>query len=213
MVAPTPEPLTADLAALPWALGADGVMGPFRPEGGNPGGSSLARDQSGRAGSPGSASHTHRAPRDPAVSAPAGGRLRRYRDAHTAFVVCSAVSGHQECAAGGVGSVTAVEGYGASLRSASLPMRGGFWTCITQRNISGKARAAWLDGRTTQARRWFGWARHRLRHGKPDGVLADLAEALEVEGLPATARDPLAPVYAYYESPCNSRASESTKRQ
>ena len=22
--------------------------------------------------------------------------------------------------------------------------------------------AAWLDGRTTQARRWFGWARHRL---------------------------------------------------
>lgn len=37
--------------------------------------------------------------------------------------------------------------------------------------------AAWLDGRTTQARRWFGWARHRLRHGQPDGVLADLAEA------------------------------------
>ena len=36
--------------------------------------------------------------------------------------------------------------------------------------------AAWLDGRTTQARRWFGWARPRLRHGQPDGVLADLAE-------------------------------------
>ena len=28
-----------------------------------------------------------------------------------------------------------------------------------------KGAAAWLDGRTTQARRWFGWARHRLRHG------------------------------------------------
>ena len=40
-----------------------------------------------------------------------------------------------------------------------------------------KGAAAWLDGRTTQARRWFGWARHRLRHGHPDGVLADLAEA------------------------------------
>jgi hypothetical protein len=34
--APTPEPLAAELAALPLALGADGVMGPFRPEGGNP---------------------------------------------------------------------------------------------------------------------------------------------------------------------------------
>jgi hypothetical protein len=48
--------------------------------------------------------------------------------------------------------------------------------------------AAWLDGRTTQARRWFAWARHRLRHARPDGVLADLAEALTVEGLPDTAR-------------------------
>ena len=54
-----------------------------------------------------------------------------------------------------------------------------------------KGAAAWLDGRTTQARRWCGWARHRLRHGQPDGVLADLVEALEVEGLPASARDTL----------------------
>ena len=62
-----------------------------------------------------------------------------------------------------------------------------------------KSAAAWLDGRTTQARRWFGWARHRLRHGNPDGVLADLADALEVEGLPDTARDTLRTVYAYLE--------------
>ena len=33
---PTPEPLAADLAALPLALGADGGMVPLRPEGGNP---------------------------------------------------------------------------------------------------------------------------------------------------------------------------------
>ena len=51
--------------------------------------------------------------------------------------------------------------------------------------------AAWLDGRTPRARRWFGWARHRLRHGQPDGVLADLVEALAVEGLPDSARDTL----------------------
>jgi hypothetical protein len=62
-----------------------------------------------------------------------------------------------------------------------------------------KSAAAWLDGRPTQARRWFTWARHRLRHGQPDGVLADVAEALAVEGLPATARTTLTTVYAYLE--------------
>jgi hypothetical protein len=62
-----------------------------------------------------------------------------------------------------------------------------------------KSAAAWLDGRTTQARRWCTWARHRLRHGHPDGVLGDLAEALEVEGLPDTARETLMTVYAYLE--------------
>ena len=62
-----------------------------------------------------------------------------------------------------------------------------------------KAAAAWLDGRPPQARRWFTWARHRLRHGMPDGVLADLADALDVEGLPATARDTLTTVYTDLE--------------
>jgi len=62
-----------------------------------------------------------------------------------------------------------------------------------------KGAAAWLDGRTTQARRWFSWARHRLRHGKPDGILADLVEALEVEGLPDSTRETLTALYAYLE--------------
>ena len=62
-----------------------------------------------------------------------------------------------------------------------------------------KRAAAWLDGRTTQARRWCGWARPRLRYGNPDGGLADVADALEVEGLPDTARDTLRTGYAYLE--------------
>ena len=37
---PTPEPLTAVQVALPLALGADGVMVPFRPEPGRRGGRS-----------------------------------------------------------------------------------------------------------------------------------------------------------------------------
>ena len=62
-----------------------------------------------------------------------------------------------------------------------------------------KGAAAWLDGRPPQARRWCGWARHRLRHGMPDGVLADLADALDVEGLPETAWETLRTVYAYLQ--------------
>src|SRR4029450_6141883 len=33
---PPEEPLAAEVAAMPLALGADGVMVPFRPEGGDP---------------------------------------------------------------------------------------------------------------------------------------------------------------------------------
>jgi hypothetical protein len=40
---------------------------------------------------------------------------------------------------------------------------------------------------------------HAIACGKADGVLADLLEALEVEGLPDTARDTLTTVYAYLE--------------
>jgi hypothetical protein len=59
-----------------------------------------------------------------------------------------------------------------------------------------KGAAAWRDGRNTKARRWCGWARHRLRHGHPDGVLADRAKALEVQGVPGTARDTVLTVSA-----------------
>jgi hypothetical protein len=62
-----------------------------------------------------------------------------------------------------------------------------------------KGAAAWLDGRPTPARRWFGWARHRWRQGQPDGGLADLVEALEGEGLPASARETLTALDAYLE--------------
>jgi hypothetical protein len=62
-----------------------------------------------------------------------------------------------------------------------------------------KGAAAGLDGRTTRARRWLGWARHRLRHGQPDGGGADLVEAVAVESLPASARETLTALDAYLE--------------
>jgi hypothetical protein len=44
-----------------------------------------------------------------------------------------------------------------------------------------------------------GWARHRLRPGHAAGGLADLAAALDVEGLPETAPETLRTVYTYLE--------------
>jgi hypothetical protein len=70
----------------------------------------------------------------------------------------------------------------------------GLWDVYPAAQHLWKSAAAWLDGRTTKAQRWFSWARHRRRHGHPDGVLADLAEALDVEGLPNTARHTLTTV-------------------
>jgi hypothetical protein len=60
-----------------------------------------------------------------------------------------------------------------------------------------KGASAWLDGRTQQSRQWFGWARHRLRHGHQDDVLGDLAEALGIETLPKETRETLEKVHAY----------------
>src|SRR5437870_2951476 len=107
---PTPEALVAELAAAPLVLGADGVMVPFRPTGGQP-----------------------------------TGKTRWHE------------------------------------------VKVGVLARLGQRTRTGKAR------------RWFGWGRHRLRHGQPDGVLADLVEALAVESLPDSARDTLTALYAYLE--------------
>jgi hypothetical protein len=196
---PLPEPLTAAQVALPLALGADGVMVPFRPDAGAPRGKIRWREVKvgvlARIGQ-------HRTRTGQVVTRLTQRRLvavlgdidalkpRLWLEAlrqgirHTPQVVWLSDGGRgfwrlfDECFAGATTGI--LDFYHAAQN---------LW----------KSAAAWLDGRTTQARRWFIWARHRLRHGQPDGVLGDLAEALDVEGLPDTARDTLLTVYAYLE--------------
>ena len=191
---PTPEPLAADLAAFPFALGAAGVMVPCRPVAGVPTGKTRWREIKvgvlARVGQP----RTRLGQVVP----------RRHRRRLVA------VWGALEALPPRLGGEALRQG----LRHAppvvwlSDGSRGLWCLCEERfaRHATGvvdfyhaahnlwQAAAAWLDGRTPQARRWGTWARHRRRHGMPDGVLADLAEALEVEGLPATARDTLATV-------------------
>lgn len=194
---PTPEPLTADLAALPLALGADGVMVPFRPEGGNPRGKIRWRE----------------------IKVGVLARLGQHHT-RTGQLVTRLHQRRLVAVLGDIEMLTPrlwLEALRQGIRNAPQAVwlsdgGRGLWRLFAEQCAGyaigvldfyhaaqnlWKAAAAWLDGRTTQARRWFAWARHRLRHGMPDGVLADLAEALDVEGLPATARDTLTTVYAY----------------
>ena len=60
-----------------------------------------------------------------------------------------------------------------------------------------KGAKVWLDGRSKKARQWFACARHRLRHGEANVVLDDIAAALKLDGLPETARKALKNLYEY----------------
>lgn len=196
---PTEEPLAPELVAAPLLIGADGVMVPFRPEGGQPKGKTAWHE----------------------VKVGVLARLGRHRT-RTGTVVARlqqrrlvAVFGDLEALQRRLGLEALRQGIRHASQVVWLSDGGrGLWR-LFEAHFAGHARgildfyhavqqlwkgaAAWLDGRTPQARRWFAWARHRLRHGMPDGVLADLADALDVEGLPATARDTLRTVYAYLE--------------
>ena len=57
----------------------------------------------------------------------------------------------------------------------------------------------WLDGRTTRCQAWFADARHRLRHGQADAVLADIQAALALPGLPDSAQQALTKLYNYLD--------------
>jgi hypothetical protein len=186
---PTPEPLTAEQAAWPLVLGADGVMVPFRPEAGAPRGKIRWREVK-------------------------VGVLARLAQQHTrSGKVVTRL--HQRRLVAVLGDVDALkprlwlEAVRQGIRQAPQVVwlsdgARGLWRLDDERLAAyavgildfyhavqsvWKGAAAWLDGRTTQARRWFGRARHRLRHGQQDGVLADLVEALDVEGVPDAARN------------------------
>jgi hypothetical protein len=188
---PAPEALVAELAAAPVVWGADGVMVPWRPTGGQPTGKTRWHEVKGgvwaRLGQ-------HRTRTGQVIT-----RLRQRR--------LVAVLGDSEALKPRVWLEAVRQGISTApqvvwLRDGAR----GFWRLYEEQVAAvavgildfshavpyrWQGAAAWLDGRPTQARRWFGWARHRWRQGQPDGVLADLVEALEVEGLPDSARETL----------------------
>jgi hypothetical protein len=194
-----PERLEADLALAPLAIGADGVMVPFRPQAGQPRGKTRWHE----------------------VKVGVLARLGQHRTRTGQHVTrlyhrrLVAVLGDIDTFKPRLWLAALRQGLLSASEVVWLSDGGrGLWRLYDERFAAHargildfyhaaqnvwKGAAAWLDGRTTQARRWFGWARHRLRHSDPDGVLGDLAEALEVETLPDHARETLVKVYEYLE--------------
>jgi hypothetical protein len=160
---PTEEPLAAELAAAPLLLGADGVMVPFRPEGGQPRGKTAWHE----------------------VKVGVLARLGQHRT-RTGQVVTRLAQRRLVAVLGGSEPLKArlwLEALRQGIMHASQVVwlsdgARGLWRLFEERFTAyargvldfyhavqqlWKSAAAWLDGRTTQARRWFGWARHRLR--------------------------------------------------
>lgn len=198
-VLPDEEPLADSVATVPLLLGADGVMVPFRPNGGSPKGKRVWREVK------------------VAVLARLGQHLSR-----TGRVVSRLRQRRLVAVLGDMDALSPrlwLEAMRQGILSASRVIwlsdgARGLWRLFSEclagyaigildfyhaaQNLW-KAAAAWLDGRTKQARSWFVAARHRLRHGKPDRVLADIARAMNLEGLPESAQNTLSKLYAYLD--------------
>jgi hypothetical protein len=177
---PAPEALAADRAAAPLVRGTDGVTVPCRPTGGQPTGKT----------------------RWQAINVGVLARLGQHRT-RTGTVVTRRHHRRLVAVLGGVDALQprwwlAAVRQGIRQAPQVVGLRDGargWWRLYAERLAAyavglldfyhaaqslWQGAAAWRDGRPPQARRWFGWARHRLRHGQPDGVLADVVEALEV---------------------------------
>jgi hypothetical protein len=190
----------AEVAELPLLIGADGVMVPFRPNGGQPKGRSVWRE----------------------IKVGILARLGR-RVTQTGKTVTHLVQRRLVAVRGDIDDLQPrlwVESVRQGILTAKTVVwlsdgGKGFWRLFRDRfeqHAQGildfyhaaenvwKGAKAWLDGRTKQAREWFVVARHKLRHGKADEVLADIQAALALEGLPAAARKTLTNLYTYLDT-------------
>lgn len=197
---PEPEEMEATTASLPLLIGADGVLVPFRPHGGQPNGRTVWRE----------------------VKVGILVRLR-WRMTRTGKQVSQFVQRRLVAVLGSVDDL-APRLWLEALQQGILGARTVVWLCdggrgfwrIFRARFAGyaigildfyhaaqnlwKGARAWLDGRTRQAHQWFASARRRLRHGNANQVLEDIAAALALEGLPASARKTLENLYAYLDA-------------
>jgi hypothetical protein len=194
---PCEESLGTTLAALPLIMGGDGVMAPFRPHGGSPAGKTDWRE----------------------VKVGIFARLAKRINRAGKEVTCLkhrrlvAVLGCSE--EFGVRMVFSAIRQGIrTAKQVAWISDGGPWLwtlyrehfahCATgildfyhgAQNLW-KAAAACFDGKTDEAKAWFGQARHMLRHENSHDLLGEIAKAMKIKDLPTHCRDALSTLYDY----------------
>jgi len=192
---PQLESLEEAISMLPLLMGADGVMVPFRPEGGK--GSTVWREVK------------------VAVLARLGKRSKSNApQLYQRRLV--AVLGDINSLRPRLWLESLRQGVLTALQVVWLSDGGvGFWGIYTDyfkhyaigildfyhaaQNLW-KGAQAWLDGRSKKARQWFDLARHRLRHGEAKMVLDDISSALKLDGLSETAQKALRNLYEYLDA-------------
>ncbi len=188
---PEAEPMAPELAHAPLARGDDGVMGPFRPHGGRPEGKTQWREVKvgvlarlpwhwTRNGKP----VMRLAPRRLVAVL---GDIEGFKPRLGLEVLRPGMP----CAAKGVWLNDGDRGLWRLSDDRFRYHGQGILDFYHGAHNLWNGAAARLDGRTKPARRGLGWARHRLRHGHPDDVRGDVAEALEIETLPESPRERL----------------------
>lgn len=196
---PQEEAREAQLDTLPLLIEADGVMAPFRPEGGSPQGKTVWREV--KVG----------------VLARLGERVtqtgKRVSQVQQRRLV--AVLGNIAAFSPRLWLEAVRQGLLSSPKVVWIADGGrGFWGLFDERlapyatgildfyhaaqNLWQGAKC-WLDGRTQSARNWFATARRRLRRGQAETVLADLQAALDLPDLPDPARHSLTTLYNYLD--------------
>lgn len=196
---PDEEDMEAETKLLPLLIGADGVMAPFRAEGGLPTGKTVWREV--KVG----------------ILTRLGQRITQKGEQVTEL--------KQRRLVAVLGDIDALsprlwlEAMQQGILSAPQVVwlsdgARGFWRLFDERfakyaqgildfyhaaqNLWQGAKT-WLDGRTKPARSWFVKARRQLRRGQANKVLEDIETALALEGLPTSAHQALTKLYNYLD--------------
>jgi hypothetical protein len=197
---PEEEKIEVGVAELPLLVGADGVMVPFRPNGGQPDGRTAWREI--KVG----------------ILARLGERVTKKGKTVTQLLRrrLVAVRGDIDTLRPLLWIESVRQGILTAETVVWLSDGGqGFWRLFRERfeiRAQGildfyhaaqnlwKGAKAWLDGRTKQSRQWFVQMRHELRHGKADEVLATIKSLLALEELSDSTRKTLTNLYNYLDA-------------
>lgn len=197
---PDAEQIEATIAKLPLLIGGDGVMVPFRPNGGNPEGKTVWQEV--KVG----------------IITRLGKRITS-KGKEVSIIVrrrLVAVLGNIEAFKSRMWLVSVKEGILKASIVVWISDGGrGFWGVFhdlfpkkaqgildfyhAAQNIW-KGAKSWLDGRTKKAYKWFASARHLLRAGKAKEVLDEMKDALKSQNLADSVQNTLKNVISYLET-------------